>query len=185
MRTKGMALLVALMVSAISLSLVAGPAQEILAGLADEAKAERIVGAYVSIGTGLAVGVASAVFLTGTGYELYGYLAGGLIAAPGVLALVTLSPTEQAYAQAGDSETLSALALEGLAGDARRERYLSGILNVAAGVASLVYPLNFVTAYDYLYSSLASFGMAVMDFLFPSKEELAYSRYQKLADASG
>ena len=185
MRSKATALLAALALVAMSASVMAGPAQEILADLAKDAKAERVVGGYVMIGTGIAVGVASAVFLSGTGYELYGYLAGGLIAAPGVIALVTLSPTEEVYADARDSETHSALALEKLANDARRSRYLSGFLNLAAGVASLVYPLNFVTSYDYLYSALTSFGMAAVDFLFPAKEELAYSRYQDLAEASG
>jgi len=185
MNARAVTVVVGLVVAAMSLSLAAGPAQEILAGMADEAKAERVVGGYVMIGSGVAVGVASAVFLTGTGYELYGYLAGGLIAAPGVIALVTLSPVEQAYEDSGDSEVLSALALEELATNARRNRYLSGFLNLAAGVASLVYPLNVVSAYDYLYSALASFGMAAVDFLFPSKEELAYSQYQALAEASG
>jgi uncharacterized membrane protein YtjA (UPF0391 family) len=179
LRASAVALLVVAVVAG-SVAL-AGPAQDILGSLAEEARAQRVMGGYVMIGTGLAVGVGSAIFLAGSGYEVYGYLAGGLIALPGVIALVSPSNVEREFARAGDSEALSALALEELAADGRRNRYISGIANAAAGIASLVYPINIITAYDYLYSALTSFGLAALDFLLPSKEERAYAQYLELA----
>ena len=104
------------------------------------------------------------------------------MAVPGALLLLIPSSAEQEYLRSGDSEAASALALERLADEGRRNRLLSGVSNAAAGVASLFYPINVITPHDSLYSAMASFGMAAYDFLVPSKEEAAYDRYASLAE---
>jgi hypothetical protein len=160
----------------------AGPAQDVLADLAESARAERVASGVVSLGVGVAIGVASAVFFLGTDYGLYGLIAGGIVAIPGAILLLSPSRAEREAAQSGDSEAAAALALERLADDGRRGRFLSGIGNVAAGVATLLYPINLITPYDSVYSAVASLGMAVYDFLVPSREEAAYDHYRALAE---
>jgi hypothetical protein len=159
----------------------AGPAQDVLADLASAAHSERIVSGVATICVGVAVGVASSILLMDTEFGIYGLIAGGVIAVPGIVLLVLPSSAEQEYARFGQSETESALALERLADEGRRDRLLSGASNVAAGIAALIYPINVLTPHDSLYSALASFGMAVYDFLIPSREESAYDRYAALA----
>jgi hypothetical protein len=173
--------LVAIALVSISACVHAGPAQDVLADLAGAARSERIVSGVTTIGVGVAVGVASGIFLMGTEFGVYGLIAGGVIAVPGIVLLVLPSSAEQEYAQSGQSEIESALALERLADQGRRDRFLSGAGNVAAGVAALIYPINLLTPHDSLYSALASFGMAAYDFLIPSREEAAYDRYAALA----
>ncbi len=160
---------------------VAGPAQDVLGDLARAERNTRMASGYTSIGLGVAIGVGSAVVLAGTGLELYGILTGALIAAPGVVALVVPSAAEREFDAAGDSEAEAALALERLAEIGRRERIIAGIAHVAGGLAALLYPFEFFTPYDYVYSAVTSFGMAAVEFLFPSKEERAFARYQRLA----
>ncbi len=159
----------------------AGPAQDVLRDLAESARGERIATGVATVAVGVALGIASGLFLMGTEYGVYGLLAGGIIAAPGVLLLVSPSSSEREFAQSGGSEAASALALARLADGGRRSRFLSGVGNVAAGIATLVYPIQVITPYDSLYSAVASFGMAAYDFLIPSREEAAYDRYAALA----
>jgi hypothetical protein len=99
--------------------------------------------------------------------------------------LVVPSDVEREYAESKDSETACALALERLADNGLRSRVLSGIVNASAGVASLLFPFNFITPYDSVYSAVSSLGMAAYDFLFPSKAELAYARDLELAGQGG
>ncbi len=161
---------------------VAGPAQDVLADLARSERSARLANGYVSLGLGVAIGVGSVVLLAGSGLEVYGVLTGALIAVPGVATLFLPTAAEREYAEAGDSEVEAALALERLAETGRRERIVSGIANVAAGVASLLYPFGYFTPYDYVYTAVTSFGMAAVDFLFPSNEERAFASYQRLVE---
>jgi len=164
---------------------LAGPAQQVLEDLAETERNARVVSAYTTIGIGVAIGVGSYLVLAGSGAEIYGLLGGGLIAATGVIPLFVPSEAERACADACGSEAESALALERLAAQGRLDRYISGATNVAAGVISLLYPINIFTRYDNLLSAVSSFGMAAVDFLFPSKEEAAYARYEALAASGG
>lgn len=161
---------------------LAGPAQDVLGDLARSERSARLATGYTYIGLGVAIGVVSAVVLVDSGIGIYGVLTGALIAVPGVAALLVPSAAEREFADAGDSEIEAALALERLAETGRRERIISGIANVAAGVASLLYPFEYFTPYDYVYSAVTSFGMAAVDFLFPSKEERAFSQYLRLIE---
>jgi hypothetical protein len=45
-----------------------------------------------------------------------------------------------------------------------------GIADLAAGVASFVYPINLITPCDSLYSAIATLGMAIYDFLIPLEQ---------------
>lgn len=161
---------------------LAGPAQDVLGDLARSERSTRLAGGYTYIGLAVAIGVVSVVVLVDSGIGTYGVLAGALIAVPGVATFLVPSPVERGFAEAGDSEIEAALALEWLAEMGRRERITSGVANVAAGVASLLYPFEYFTPYDYVYSAVSSFGMAAVDFLFPSKEERAFARYDRLAE---
>ena len=163
---------------------LAGPAQEILGSLADSARSERVVSGLTTIGIGAAVGIGGYLLLDDMGFGTYAAIAGGLVALPGLITLVIPSPAEIACSRSCDSEIDSALALEEMASSERLTRYLSGIVNVAAGTASLLFPYSYVTPYDYVYSAIVSYGMAAIDFLFPSKEERAYRQYE-LAIAGG
>jgi len=161
-------------------AVLAGPAQDVLGDLARSERSARLASGYVSLGLGVAIGVGSAVVLAGTGTELYGILAGGLVALPGVFSLMVPTAAEREFAEAGESEIAAALALERLAEMGRRERIISGVANVAAGVASLLYPFGYFTPYDYVYSAVSSFGSAAVDLLLPSKEERAFATYERL-----
>jgi len=178
---KGFVVALAVIVVASSAA-IAGPAQEVLGDLARSGRSARLVSGYTSIGLGVAIGVGSAVVLAGSGLEIYGVLAGALVAVPGVVTLVLPTAAEREFSEAGDSEIKAAMALERLAEVGRRERMVSGIANVAAGIASLLYPFAYFTPYDYVYSAVVSFGMAALDFLLPSAEERAYATYQRLAE---
>ncbi|MBU0596161.1 hypothetical protein KJ567_05715 [Candidatus Bipolaricaulota bacterium] len=175
--------LVVLMVGLVvgSACVLAGPAQEVLGDLAETERSARVVTGITSIGLGVAIGVGSYVFLAGSGMEIYGAIAGGLVALPGVVMLLLPSEAERACYDACDSEVESAFALERLAAQGRLNRYISGAANLAAGVVSLLYPYNYFTSYDYVITAVSSFGMAVIDFLLPSKEEIAYAKYEALA----
>ncbi len=163
-------------------TVLAGPAQDVLGDLARSERSARMTNGYVSIGLGVAIGVGSVVVLAGTGTELYGILVGTLVALPGVFSLMVPTAAEREWAEAGESEIASALALERLADMGRQERIISGIANLAAGIASLLYPFSYFTPYDYVYSAVSSFGSAAMDFLLPSKEERAFATYVRLAE---
>lgn len=181
---KGFILALALMVLASS-CVLAGPAQDILGNLADSAQSERVVSGITAIGIGAAVGIGGYFLLNDVGLGAYAAIAGGLVALPGLITLVVPSPAEIACSQACDSEIDSALALERIAASAKLERYISGIVNIAAGTASLLFPYSYVTPNDYVYSAIMSYGMAVIDCLFPSKEERAYESYQLLVGGTG
>ena len=164
---------------------VAGPAQEVLEDLAHAERSGRVVSGITSIGIGVAIGVGSYIVLAGSDLEIYGAIAGGLIAVPGAIALIVPSEAERACNDACESETEAALALERLAARGRLDRYISGVANLAGGVISLLYPINVFTRYDHVLSAVSSFGMAAVDFLFPSKEEAALARYEALAASGG
>jgi hypothetical protein len=173
-----------LIVAVVAGGLLAGPAQDILGSLADSERSHRVASGLTTIGIGVAVGVGGYFLLNNAGLGTYAAIAGGLVALPGVVTLALPSEAEIACRRHCDSEADSALALEEMAAKARLSRYISGILNVAAGTASLLFPYTYVTPYDYVYSAIVSYGTAVIDFLFPSKMERAYNRYLALAGAN-
>ncbi|MBU1050039.1 hypothetical protein KKG90_08465 [Candidatus Bipolaricaulota bacterium] len=160
---------------------VAGPAQDILGNLAESARSERMMSGWASIGVGAVIGVGGFLLLDDVELGTYAAIAGGLIALPGVITLAIPSEAEMACRNSCDSEIDAAMALEQMAANAKLERYISGVINVAAGVASLLFPYTYVTQYDYVYSAVVSFGMGAIDFLLPSKEERAYRSYELLA----
>ncbi len=164
---------------------LAGPAQDILGNLADSAQSERVISGITAIGIGSVVGIGGYFLLNDVGLGAYAAIAGGLMALPGLITLVSLSPAEIACSQSCDSETDSALALEEMAASAKLERYISGVVNIAAGTVSLLFPYSYITPNDYVYSAIINFGMGVIDFLFPSKEERAYESYRLLAGKTG
>jgi len=173
-----------LVVAAIGVAILAwcaqaGPAQDVLGDLALSARSQRMATGFVTIGAGVALGVASVLFL-GSDLVVYGLLAAGAVTVPGVITLLVPAPAELEFAQAGDSEAEAALALARLADEGKRGRILSGISNLAAGVATLVYPINLFTPYDSLVSAASSLGIAAYDFLVPSREEAAFERYEGL-----
>lgn len=161
---------------------VAGPALDILEDLARSARSERLISGYTLVGVGAAIAVVSAAVLMDSGMGVYGIVAGGLVAVPGLVTLAFPSRAERELSSAGGSETAAALALEQMAAEGRFERILSGVFNVAAGTASLLFPYRYFTPYDYLYSAISSFGLAAYDFLFLSREERAYRQYETLLD---
>ena len=164
---------------------LAGPAQDILSNLAESARTERMVSGWTSIGIGTAIGVGGVLLLDDVELGTYAAIAGGLVALPGLITLVIPSEAEIACSKSCDSEIESASALEQMAANAKLERYISGVINIAAGAASLLFPYSYVTQYDYVYSAVMSFGMGAIDFLLPSKEERAYRRYELLAAPTG
>jgi len=164
---------------------LAGPAQDILGNLADSAQSERVVSGLTTIGIGVVIGVGGYLLVNDMGLGTYAAITGGLVALPGIITLVLPSEAESACRKACDSEVDSALALEQMAANAKLTRYISGIVNVAAGTVSLLFPYSYVTQYDYVYSAIISFGMGAIDFLFPSKEERSYESYKLLAASTG
>ncbi|MCK5585759.1 hypothetical protein KAJ02_06770 [Candidatus Bipolaricaulota bacterium] len=164
---------------------LAGPAQDILSNLAESARTERMVSGWTSIGIGTAIGVGGFLLLDDVELGTYAAIAGGLVALPGLITLVIPSEPEIACSKSCDSEIDSAMALEQMAANAKLERYISGVINIAAGTASLLFPYNYVTQYDYVYSAIVSFGMGAIDFLLPSKAERAYRSYELLAAPAG
>ena len=180
---RGIVLLLVLVLA--SSCVLAGPAQEILSDLSESARAERVVSGWTSIGIGTVIGVGGFLLLDDAGLGTYAAVAGGLVALPGVITLVIPSEAEIACSKSCDSEIDSAMALEQMAANAKLERYISGVINIAAGAASLLFPYSYVTQYDYVYSAVMSFGMGALDFLLPSKEERAYRSYELLAAPTG
>jgi hypothetical protein len=128
------------------------------------------------VGAGAAIGIARGLLFMDTEWGIC-----GIIAAPGVVLLLSPSPAEQEFVRSGTSEAESALALERWDDEGRRSRTLSGVAYLAAGVAPFVYPMNLITSCDSLYSVIAMLGMAIYDVLIPSTEEAAYTRYVALA----
>jgi len=181
---RGFVLALALIVMGSS-CVLAGPAQDILGNLADSSHSERMVSGLTTIGIGAVVGIGGYLLLDDMGLGTYAAIAGGLVALPGLITLVIPSSAEIACSRSCDSEIDSALALEEMAASARLTRYISGIVNIAAGTASLLFPYSYVTPYDYVYSAIVSYGMAAIDFLFPSKEERVYENYRVLASEAG
>jgi len=160
---------------------LAGPAQDILGNLAESARRKRMVSGWTAIGMGTMIGVGGFLLLDDMGLGTYAAVAGGLVALPGLISLVIPSKAESACSKSCDSEIDSAMALDQMAATAKLERYISGVINIAAGAASLLFPYSYVTQYDYVYSAIVSFGRGALDFLLPSKEERAYKNYELLA----
>lgn len=178
-------MVIVLVMAMASSCVLAGPAQDILGTLAESARAERMVSGWTAIGMGTVIGVGGFLLLDDVGLGTYAAIAGGLVALPGLISLVVPSPAEIACSKSCDSEVASAMALDQMAANAKLERYISGVISIAAGVASLLFPYNYVTQYDYVYSAVVSFGMGALDLLLPSKEERAYKNYELLAASSG
>ena len=65
------------LVVALSVCAHAGPAQVVLADLADSAHSERIATGTTMVGVGVAIGVASGLFLMDTELGIYGLIVGG------------------------------------------------------------------------------------------------------------
>jgi len=124
----------------------------------------------------VAIGVGGYLLLDDLDLGTYAALTGGLIALPGLVTLILPPEAEISCSRSCDSEVDSAMALEKMAVNARLTRVLSGIVNIAAGTASLLFPYSCVTQYDYVCSAIMSYGMAAIDFLFPSQEERTYKR---------
>jgi hypothetical protein len=164
---------------------LAGPALEILEDLAAAERSERLIGGYTLLGIGAAIAGVSALVLVDSGIGIYGVIVGGAVALPGAIALAIPSPAERQLAAVGDTETAAALALEEMAAEARFDRYLSGAFNIGAGIVSLLFPYQYITPYDYVYSAISSFGMAAYDFLFLSREERAYRQYREFVAPDG
>jgi len=53
------------------------------------------------------------------------------------------------------------------------------VVLLAGVIASLLCPSGYLT--PYVYSAVASFGMVVVDFRFPSQEGRAFATYRRLA----
>lgn len=168
-----------------STCVVAGPAQDILGNLAASARRDRMISGWTAIGAGTVIGVGGFLLLDDLGLGTYAAVAGGLVALPGLISLIVPSKAELACARSCDSEIDSAMALDQMAASAKLERYLSGVINIAAGTASLLFPYSYVTQYDYVYSAVLSFGRGALDFLLPSKEERAYKNYELLVSPQG
>ena len=91
-----------------------------------------------------------------------------------------------ASASPEEQERKAVFALTKLADDAKQRRIISAIGYAAAGLASLAFPssLQFVTQYDWLYSTLTNLGMAAYTLLIPSREEQALQTYEQLVGTS-
>jgi len=164
-----------------SSGVLAGSAQDILNNLAESSRTERRVSGLTTIGIGTVIGVGGFLLLDDLGLGTYAAITGGLVALPGLITLVIPSDAEISCSRSCDSEIDSAMALEKMAANAKLERYISGVINIAAGAASLLFPYSYITQYDYVYSSIMSFVMGALDFLLPSKEERAYESYRLMA----
>ncbi len=180
-------MLIALL-AAFSLIVSAGPAQTVLQDLAETEKSERTLSGYIMIGTGIVVGLAlSAVFAYAAGPDsgaaLLGLGIGVAFAIPGIISLAVPSKAEREYTVAGGSEARSLVALQRLASEGRNSRFISGIVDGAVALASLLSPYYFPSSYDYLYATAFYGGMAGYSFLVPSREEQALERYRELAAA--
>ena len=164
----------------------------ILEDLAQENRDERLLSGAGLIAGGLVIGgIVVAVVPPPDNLWI-----GGLVASAGVIpgALVLAIPSDAeralndvASAAPGEREQKAVLALTRLAAEARQRRFMAAIGYAAAGLASLAFPssLQFVTQYDWLYSTLTNLGMAAYTVLVPSREEQALQTYERLVATGG
>jgi len=169
-----------------------GLAYGILEDLAQENRDERLLSGAGLIAGGLVIGgIVVAVVPPPDNLWI-----GGLVASAGVIpgALVLAIPSDAeralndvASAAPGEREQKAVLALTRLAAEARQRRFMAAIGYAAAGLASLAFPssLQFVTQYDWLYSTLTNLGMAAYTVLVPSREEQALQTYERLVATGG
>jgi hypothetical protein len=182
------AVMLVVLLAATSLIVSAGPAQTVLQDLAETERSERTLSGYLMIGAGIVVGLALGAVLASvagpdSGAALLGVGIGAAFALPGIISLAVPSKAEREYSVAGSSEARSLVALQRLASEGRNGRLISGIVDGAIAVASLLSPYYFPTSYDYLYATAFYGGMAGYNFLVPSREEQALQRYSELAAA--
>ena len=164
----------------------------ILEDLAREERGERLVTGVGLIAGGLVIGGIFVAVVPPPDNLWIGGLIAGVGVLPGALVLALPSDAERAYddvasAEAGEREQKAVFALTRLAAEARQRRLMTAIGYVAAGLASLAFPssLQFVTPYDWLYSTVSNLGMAVYTVLVPSRQEQALQTYEWLVDAGG
>jgi MFS family permease len=162
----------------------------ILEDLAGEKRSERLVTGGGLIAGGVIVGVIVAAVVPPPDNLWIGGLAAGVGVIPGAIILAIPSDAERAFndvasAPPSEQEQKAAFALTRLANEAKQRRIISAIGYAAAGLASLAFPsrLQFVTQYDWLYSTLTNLGMAAYTLLVPSREEQALQTYEQLAGA--
>lgn len=160
----------------------------ILEDLALEARNERLIAGGSLIVGGLLVGATVAAVVPPPDGLWIGGLVAGIGVVPGVIVVAIPSEAERAFADASsapqeDQERRALVALTRLAEKAKERRYMRAIGYAAAGLASLAFPssLQFITPYDWLYSSLMNLGMAAVTMLIPSREEQALQTYERLA----
>ncbi len=174
--------LVAVLIS-VGIVVAGGPAQTVLQDLAETERNARMWNGYLWIGAGVLTGVGVAALLAQEGLGIYGLAIGALVALPGIIILAVPSKAEREYTTAGGSEARAAVALQRLANEGYTTRLLTGVIDLAVGVASLVSPYSFVSQYDYVYATVLYGGLAAYNFLVPSAEEQALQRYRELSVA--
>jgi MFS family permease len=164
----------------------------ILEDLAQEKRSERLISGGGLIAGGVVAGVIVAAVVPPPENLWIGGLVAGVGVIPGVITWAIPSDAERAFndvrnVSPSEQEQKAAFALTRLANKARQRRIMSAIGYTAAGLASLAFPssLQFVTQYDWLYSTLTTVGMAVYTLLVPSREEQALQTYEQLAGVSG
>lgn len=164
----------------------------ILEDLAQEKRSERLISGVGLIAGGLVIGGIVVAVVPPPDNLWIGGLAAGVGVIPGALVLAIPSDAERAFndvasAAPGEREQKAVFALTRLAGEARQRRFMTAIGYAAAGLASLAFPssLQFVTPYDWLYSTLTNLGMAAYTVLIPSREEQALQTYERLVAAGG
>jgi len=169
-----------------------GIAYGILEDLAQEKRGERLVSGIGLIAGGLVVGGIVVAVVPPPDNLWIGGLVAGVGVIPGALVLALPSDVERALddvasAAPGEREQKAVFALIRLANEARQRRFMTAIGYAAAGLASLAFPasLQFVTPYDWLYSTLTNLGMAAYTVLVPSREEQALQTYERLVAAGG
>ncbi|HUT87164.1 MAG TPA: hypothetical protein VMX15_03665 [Candidatus Heimdallarchaeota archaeon] len=169
-----------------------GIAYGILDDLAQEKRGERLISGVGLIAGGLVIGGIVVAVVPPPDNLWIGSLVAGVGVIPGALVLAIPSDAERAFndvanAAPGQQEEKAVFALTRLANEARQRRFMAAIGYTAAGLASLAFPssLQFVTQYDWLYSTLTNLGMAAYTVLIPSREEQALQTYERLVAVGG
>ena len=164
----------------------------ILEDLAQEKRSERLITGGGLIAGGVPVGAIVVAVVPPPDNLWIGGLVAGVGVVPGALILAIPSDAERSFSDVASAppeqqEQKALFALNGLAAEAKQRRIISAVGYAAAGLASLAFPsqLQFVTQYDWLYSTLTNLGMAAYTLLVPSREEQALQTYEQLAAAGG
>jgi MFS family permease len=164
----------------------------ILEDLAQEKRGERLITGGSLVVGGLLIGATVAAIVPPPDGLWIGGLVAGVGVIPGAIILAIPSDAERSFSDVANApreeqEQRALLALTRLADKARQQRLIRAIGYAAAGLASLAFPssLQFVTQYDWLYSTLTNLGMAAYTLLVPSREERALLTYERLAAVGG